>query len=453
MWFKVVSKTLENETKEHYFHNVRNLIKDSSLNLIDLSLDPRFEGFKSTPIKHRQRVYKKPNVEVLRIQLGLNCNFSCKYCHQRTCHEINTKTSIVRLPLETNIRNFIKMLKDNDIQVSKRINLWGGEPLVYWKHIKLLVPALKELYPGVDICMISNGSLITEEVVDFLIKHRIILTISHDAQGFSAYRDDADPLENPKIIKALQRYIDESSKATDYWSTLTEEEKSLPENQAKRPFGFTINVVITPANLELDKMDAYFFLKLKRRVNFHYESIVKAGVQTKELMGSFSEEQKTLITNQIFKLAHTNSVNSEENPYYSLRERVSHIFNTLVNKKDANHQQIVCDVASDRNLAVDLQGNILACHGAEAEDWTIGHLSSVSTAINNKVKGWAERPHCPECPFVIHCGGGCVMSSDEDSLSMCEYLKIYHGALFAAAWFDIFGSVIQRIEPCPEMED
>lgn len=455
MWFKVTSKNINNVEQVHYFNNVNHIVKDSLGQTINFKDDPRFHLFTSKKFtKPLKRIYKKSDVEHLRIQLGLNCNFSCKYCNQSACKDSYLKDKQISLPPESTIKNFIKLLNKNNIQALKLINLWGGEPFVYWKYIKILIPELLKLYPTVRICILSNGSLLNQEIINFLIKYRINLTISHDAQGFNAYRDDNDPLENPKIVKLLQQFIDASEESKQLWDSFSEEEKNLDVIKEKhKPFNFSINTVITPANLEIHKIPAYFYLKLGREVQFHFESIVKASKEVKQILGPFTEEQKRLVTNEIFSKACINSTNYKDNPFYSLRDRVSTIIDVFVNKIPSEYREIICDVASDRTLATDLQGNILACHGADAKNWTIGHLNTVNETINYKVKGWSERPHCPNCPFTAFCGGGCVIATDEDSQEMCEYLKIYHGALFAAAWFALVNGIISSIEPCPEMEE
>lgn len=456
MWFKITSKDLDNKINIHYLNNFNYSIKDSEGQYIDLKKESKLNNFiNNTKFKSKKRVFKNSKVSSLRIQLGLKCNFSCKYCNQSNCRESFIKTSNISLPPEVTVRDFIKLLKKYNIQVTKQITLWGGEPLVYWKYIKILVPELKKLYPSIKLNIISNGSLLTETIIDFLIKYRITLTVSHDAQGFNAYRDDKDPLENPKIVKCLQRFIDASEESCKYWfSSLTEEERQLEENKIKySPFGFSINVVITPANLDIDKIPGYFYLKLKRNINFHFESIVKADADTKQLMGPLDKEQKNKLTNLLFKKGIINSISPEENPFYSLREVVARNIHMLVNGIYPEDYDVICDVASEKTLAIDLQGNILACHGSDAKDWSIGHLSNVNTTINNKVIGSTQRPHCINCPLIAFCGGGCVIATNTDSQAMCEYLSIYHGALFAATWFAIFDTVIEKIEPCLEMEN
>ncbi|BBI61648.1 hypothetical protein HSBAA_29540 [Vreelandella sulfidaeris] len=44
-------------------------------------------------------------------------------------------------------RGFLDGLNDWLVGQPQRIEFWGGEPLVYWKKLKLLVPALRERFP------------------------------------------------------------------------------------------------------------------------------------------------------------------------------------------------------------------------------------------------------------------------------------------------------------------
>lgn len=455
MRFKVTANTLDSIQKHWYFDSNTNQIFDSNNQLISLKDDPRLLEFKNQNYKPLgAKVPKKLNVSHLRIQIGLNCNFSCKYCNQGKCRDSFKQESKISLPPESSVKNFINLLKKYNVTVSKRINLWGGEPLVYWKTLKLLIPALYDLYPTVQIAFITNGSLLNNEIIEFLIKYRVCITLSHDAQGFKAYRDDADPLENPKIVHCIQKYLDASAESEQFWNNLPTEEKEKIEIKAKyKPFGFSINTVITPANLDIDTIPAYFNSKLNRDVVFHFESIVKPDREAKKILGSLSEDQKKLISNKLFKNALNNSVNPSENPFYSLRAELVTIISTLYHGYSSKLYDVKCDVASDRNLAIDMQGNILGCHGADAKHFSIGHISNIEGVYNNKVIGWTERPHCQSCPLISFCGGGCAIASNEDSEAMCEYLKIYYGSLFAAAWLDLFGAVIKSIEPCPEMEN
>ena len=124
----------------------------------------------------------RSDIGVLYINLGLNCNFKCKYCHQ---NKFRNSSDVVPCTPER-AHQLIEILKAAKLNPSG-VSFWGGEPLVFWKSIKVLVPALRELYPNATINFPTNGSLITKEIFEFLKKYDVGFYISYD--GKSTNRD------------------------------------------------------------------------------------------------------------------------------------------------------------------------------------------------------------------------------------------------------------------------
>ena len=120
------------------------------------------------------------DIRKLRIQLGINCNYKCSFCLQAQ-EGAKLSSPVVR---GEKLAKFMRQLEMAELKFDnlKKIELWGGEPLVYWKTLKELIPTLREKFPEVEISTISNGTLMTDEILEFFIRHRICLTFSHDAQ-------------------------------------------------------------------------------------------------------------------------------------------------------------------------------------------------------------------------------------------------------------------------------
>ena len=67
----------------------------------------------------------------LKIQLGLKCNYSCEYCSQASFVPESTVTG------DDDLEEFMAKLDDRlDLQYCSLVEVWGGEPLLYWKKIK-----------------------------------------------------------------------------------------------------------------------------------------------------------------------------------------------------------------------------------------------------------------------------------------------------------------------------
>ncbi|MGH9629728.1 MAG: 4Fe-4S cluster-binding domain-containing protein, partial [Bryobacteraceae bacterium] len=140
------------QVKLFYYDNNDGLLRDASGNLVG---DPRpglsdyKPAFKADQAHVPIRKHNAPRV--LKIQLGLSCNFSCSYCLQKYVPRVDA--SSVRL-----VAGFIEKVKTYLCGQPQNIQLWGGEPLVYIKALRPLVSELKQLFPAAKFSMVTNGS-------------------------------------------------------------------------------------------------------------------------------------------------------------------------------------------------------------------------------------------------------------------------------------------------------
>ena len=73
---------------------------------------------------------------------------------------------------------FIETIKTQLKGEPQNIQLWGGEPLVYIRTLKPLVAELKRLYPNAKFTMITNGSLLTRGINDWIMDNDIGVSMS-----------------------------------------------------------------------------------------------------------------------------------------------------------------------------------------------------------------------------------------------------------------------------------
>ena len=178
--FKVLAEELKTNThKMFYFDSFSTKIteilpaKETAFVLADMRKFARKTGPFST----------------IKIQLGLSCNYSCSYCSQRymKCAEETSKADI-----EVFLEKFDKLPKSDKLKVE----FWGGEPLVYWETLKPLAEAIRFRHRDADLFMVTNGSLLTYEIVDWLVNLDFIVAVSHDGPG--QYKRGGDPLKDKK---------------------------------------------------------------------------------------------------------------------------------------------------------------------------------------------------------------------------------------------------------------
>lgn len=423
MKFKITSKKSDGTLLVHTYDNItQDIFTDENIPIF-LDQDPRLKDFIKNNIEDKNSLYKSTDNVNLRITLGFNCNFNCKYCLENyTAKSIVKPIFIVKeISLKEKVDNLINKLKNNLTKVNS-ITFWGGEPLVYLKTMKLLVPKLKELYPNVKLGTISNGSLITKEVAQYLLDNDIGLTVSHDGPTFSNYRDDLNPLENPKVLEGLKYYKEQAK------------EKGLF-------FGF--NIVVTPDNSDLSKLHSYFAHYFGEDVDINFEGIVKLSDFSKNVVKKFDSNTKKILLNNLIAFGSTVDGN---HPYHSIRDYVSRLISKLVNKELKENS---CFIRNKNAIAVDMQGNLLICHGS---DQSYGTLDTIKTSKfpDEYLHFWKDRKKCKECPMLVSCLGDCIMASEEDNELSCENHLIWHSGLFLAAWKLLFDSIIIRIESIKE---
>lgn len=401
------------------YDNITQEIRDERGEVIDFSTNPRFSGFFGKERNEHFFTPHKHHLTDLRIQLGLACNYHCSYCNQEKSRR---KTeSKVKLPDSVRLRNFVKILKEKRIEPA-HVTLWGGEPLVYWKLILQLVPALEEaLGKDVTFSFLTNGSLLTRDKARFCIDHRISIVLSHDGQSFSHYRSDSDPLDNPTVLDAIDFYRQSISNNPD--------------------IHFSINSVVCPENSDLFELERFFVSRLGEDVDYHFEGIVRLDYTNKDAVTRFDEKT----AKQLFEsIKHFGTHHSRGH----LDELVWTYMKPIVNRKSALDIPIRCEVATDRIISTTFDGELLACHGSNPESYCYGRLENAHELYNDRVIPWWERERCGECPILINCLGGCAVLRDDEQPDICENEQLWNGALFWCVWFRLFdGAEILRITP------
>ena len=96
--------------------------------------------------------------------------------------------------------------KFDNITLDEKIHfeLWGGEPFLYWKTLKPLVIKLREKFPSSTFSVITNGSMFNDEIIDWIVKYDVRISISHDGPGQPTRGPDPfDDIEKKKMIMKL----------------------------------------------------------------------------------------------------------------------------------------------------------------------------------------------------------------------------------------------------------
>ncbi len=112
---------------------------------------------------------KMLSFETISIELTKNCNLSCAYCY--ACATTNPDAQTINLD---KLYRFIRVFRKNG---GRRILLTGGE-ICLVKELKSVITYAKEC--GLLVDLFSNGTLIDEELADFISKNVNLINISLD---------------------------------------------------------------------------------------------------------------------------------------------------------------------------------------------------------------------------------------------------------------------------------
>lgn len=280
------------------------------------------------------------------ISLGFSCNFRCGYCMQS--HE----------KLKSADREYLNKLYeklDNTDISSYRLEFWGGEPTQYIETIY----EIAERYNGKakEFSMITNGSLLTKEMIDKLMKYDMVISVSHDASSQKEKRK-SDPLDyNLDAIKYLFE---------------------------KYPNNCSFNSVLTENNFNSKERNEFFKKKMQmENLSYSGEGPVDDYTENGELISSDG------IDNIIYEDLRFGD--GLTNGYY--HEKVFGLINGIKKQNKIENLTTKCGIDKKDNYEIfSLEGRDLGCHN-----------------FTHKFKPVTmhEREHCVKCPVVYTCAGGC----------------------------------------------
>lgn len=353
--------------------------------------------------KTQRKIYRTPkNVDGIRSLMVLpnnKCNFHCSYCYSaggRTNAEINPSV------LKAGLRYFLNPQRAKGERLSISV-LGGGEPLLSWDILK---PVLEETMQMIvqrkvqsPISIVTNGSICTDEIIQFCLHHQISLSVSFDI------------LED---VQNAQR---------GFW-----EKVSVNINRfADAGLDIALNTVISNENVG--------------RMTEMIEHLAKYHPKVKKV--SF----KTMISKQYFHDI------EERRKYY--QDFIYHFFDA---KTVADQYGVfltcsymnACLCVADRycpgKFVITSEGDISICHtvGSKKDElyneFVFGHIDEKSGEVsvdNDKLQAIlsydvSKRNECAECPARWHCAGGCYADyfhlSNEEHHVYCESMRTFLAA-------------------------
>lgn len=328
------------------------------------------------------------------------CNMACKYCIAEGGTYLQNKEG-KQLDKEVFKQMFSEVL-DLYPEGMAFIQFFGGEPLFYFDTIKDAVESVEEVIRERNIqlprySIVTNGTLLTKEVRDFLKEKNFSITVSLD--GTQKMHDSNRVFLNGKgtydnIMKNL-RYLSHQNLIVEY---------SFSDASIKYFRDGVIDEVL----------DSY--------IDLGFRGVVSNVIYTEKFETIFSENEST------YKEMLNQYVNRMLDEAFSEHCRIFDftIYNTLIALLTKKVMRHTC-TSGVNNLTISTEGKILPCYLSsnimlDAEDKDKDAFLNIRE-MYTKIK--APQP-CSSCWCQNLCSGWCKeMKPDGVINAKCTYTKVF----------------------------
>lgn len=312
-----------------------------------------------------------PYILNLTIAPTMACNFKCTYCYEGD----RVQNIIMNDDVIDGLINFIKKRDCKTLNVT----WYGGEPLCAWNKVVEITKRIEKLnILNVNYSIVTNGSLINDEIIQFFIKKkfkRVQITLDGDENIHNQRR----PMKNGK--NSFQTVLNSLDKINSY---LLKEKSSLK---------VSIRVNLDKTNLSTYKT-VYDLITSRYNHNFYiYPTFLFRSSEN----DSHSSNCMSSIeyADFILRLANTGGILTSE--LFPLRNKLCHCDIQIVNSFIINPIGEIYKCWDDISLIDKRIGNVITGLKDDCNIMQFGVMQS---------SGF-EDEECKDCIFLYSCMGGC----------------------------------------------
>jgi uncharacterized protein len=426
MIFEIHAQKNASDKKVFLYDNQTNVLKDADGNVFkfpDADQTKSHQHQPATVFSKDEPLKKSTHIAVLKIQLGLSCNYSCDYCSQKFVERADSTSA-------KDIDAFLEKL--NVLEFSEEIGLavefWGGEPLVYWKTLKPLAEAIKERVPYAKFSIITNGSILTEEIIDWLMMLDFAVSISHDGPGQSVRGPDPfDDPEKKELILGFYRMMSRLKKSISFNSMLSK------NNQSRKAIhDWFINLTGNPQIVlgEGTLVDAYDEDGIGNSLTTKAEHFMFRRTTFREIIA-----------------------NDGYIGFQAIIDKIDNFTRAVLSQSQAKYLGQKCGMDNEHVLSVDLKGNVITCQnvsaaetGKNGQPHLSGNLDDYSNVAITTSTHWSKRDECPNCPVLHLCKGACMFLENKFWEVSCANAYSDNVTLFAASIHKMTGYIPYQIK-------
>lgn len=344
-----------------------------------------------------------PCIKGVTLMLIQACNLACKYCFGSEGEYADKGVMSKQVAFDS-----IDYIIEHSGNIQElHITFFGGEPLLCFELIKQIVEYCKnkELVSGKKFkySMTTNGTLLNDEINQFIIKNRIGTMISIDG--------DCEQQNAKRYYKNGNGCYDEVIEKTAYLREIGH---------------LTARATITESNLELKKV-------FEHLNSLGFESIPMApayNLLTDEEHGVYIKELN-ILCDYFGKLLRTD-VNKAK--------KIKILWKAIKRIHSGAKQYTACG-AGVHGVAVDIHGNLFPCHRfVSNKEFILGNIHSKEDARKDFANdiNIESIDACKNCYLRLLCGGGCSYENYVEAGSVhsvykrqCEETQVIYNNVIA----------------------
>lgn len=335
--------------------------------------------------------------------LSTGCNLACKYCFienniSNNHSEINMSNDLAILALD----KYINYLNDNPDIEEPQIIFYGGEPFVNYSVMKNLVNYAKSKNSNIVFSLVTNATLIDDDIIDFLKANNISVGIS---------------IDGPKKINDANRIFRNSDESV-YEQVISTIEKFKFNN-----LNYGLSITISKDLLE-NKQEYFDWIKKLNTPNIFYNLYHFSETEKNVDWESFYKEMDSFIFDS-FDLLHPLGISDGR-----IARKIDSIFNKEFKFSD-------CASIGANQLTLKPNGDITLCHGyCKTSKNILGNIkkNSIEELIQtSNADLWTKLPpisrkECLKCEALYLCGGGCAVQAENlfDSITSIDKCFCIH---------------------------
>lgn len=322
------------------------------------------------------------DINRINIMMGSKCNFNCRHCIQTDAMNFENPNNI-----HEQVFVYIEHLVNIRPSFKQKLSLmfWGGEPLLYMGVIDQFVQRLGD---KVQYGVVTNGSLLTNKLVDYFNANKFNVVLSNDGVNTNHVRP-FNMLDNDNFIRLFNKL----------------------DNRA-------IDACITAYNQDYYVLWDYIESKLGKDIWINHEMLECTWDMPEDLYNfDFDAYKKTM--QRIVADARKAVVNRKANRPLMLLEQMVKRIAKIVEKKEIG---LRCSQMQSM-ISIDLAGNVYACHNG------CGLLGTVNDEFEKLYTNFSlhfrkkDNSDCNACPYLAICGYGCLNSMPSKGKDACCKLK------------------------------